>query len=284
MDGKVDLHVHTTVSDGRFSPQQIVRRAAELGLNTIAITDHDNTGGIAPALEAAKAFPQLRVIPGVEISTQAPGSEVHLLGYFIDCSNAKLSSILRELRDSRLGRAQAMIARLNELGVDINWQRVQEIAGDSTVGRPHIARAMMEKGYIDSFDEAFNGFIEQGGPAYVERSKIAPAEAVSLVLEAGGLPVLAHPLTVEQPEKLITELEKKGLVGIEVYYKDYTAEKRNALAQLAAKLGLIATGGSDYHGIDENREVMLGSASVPQKCADDLIALAKERGLKTLKL
>ena len=146
MNGKVDLHVHTTVSDGRFSPQQIVAKAAGLGVNTIAITDHDNTGGVAPAIEATRDFPQLRVIPGVEISTHAPGNEVHLLGYFIDCNNPKLSSALEELRSSRLGRAQAMIDKLNGLGVGIDWQQVKNIAGDSTVGRPHIARAMLEKG------------------------------------------------------------------------------------------------------------------------------------------
>ena len=284
MDGKVDLHIHTTVSDGRFSPQQIVQKAAGLGLNTIAITDHDNTDGVDPAIKAARGFPQLRVIPGVEISTQAPGSEVHLLGYFIDCSNPKLSSALEELRSSRLGRAQAMISKLNELNVNIDWQQVKNIAGESTVGRPHIAQAMLEKGYIDSFSDAFDGYIEQGGPAYVERNKITPAQAVLLVLEAGGLPVLAHPFTVNQPEKLIADLKKKGLAGIEVYYNDYPGEKRNALARLAEKYGLISTGGSDYHGIDESAETMLGAAGVPQRAAEDLISLAKRRGLNTTNL
>jgi predicted metal-dependent phosphoesterase TrpH len=239
--GGVDLHVHTTVSDGKFSPQQIVAKAAGLGLNTIAITDHDNTDGVAPSLEAARAYPQLRVIPGVEISTQAPGSEVHLLGYFIDYNDPKLSGTLEELRRSRLGRAQAMISKLNELGVDIDWQQVKGIAGDSTVGRPHIARAMLENGCIDSWNEAFEKYIGQGGPAYVERHKITPAEAVSLVLAAGGLPVLAHPFTVEQPEELISELKTKGLAGIEVYYNDYSVEKRGILARLAEKYDLIAT-------------------------------------------
>jgi len=279
MNGKVDLHLHTTVSDGRFSPQQIVAKAAGLGVNTIAVTDHDTTNGIAPAIEAAGEFPQLRVIPGVEISTHAPGSEVHLLGYFINPDHPGLKTALAELRDSRLARAQAMILKLNELGVNISWQYVKGIAGDSTVGRPHIARAMLEKGYIESFNDAFNGYIEQGGPAYVERHKITPAQAVSLVLEAGGLPVLAHPFTVEHPEKLIAELKAKGLAGIEVYYNSYSAEKRSILAQLAEKYGLIATGGSDYHGIDESTETMLGDADVPQQAAEDLIALAKQRGL-----
>ena len=281
MNGKVDLHLHTTVSDGRFSPQQIVAKAAGLGVNTIAITDHDNTNGIAPAIKAAGEFPQLRVIPGVEISTHAPGSEVHVLGYFINPERPGLKTALAELRDSRLARAQAMIAKLNGLGIDISWQYVRGIAGDSTVGRPHIARAMLEKGYIESFNDAFNGYIEQGGPAYVERHKITPAQAVSLVLEAGGLPVLAHPFTVDHPEKLIAELKTKGLAGIEVCYDSYSAEKRGILARLAEKYGLIATGGSDYHGIDESTETMLGDADVPQQAAEDLIALAKQRGLNT---
>ncbi len=281
MPGKVDLHIHSTASDGRFSPEEIAAKAAKLGVNTIAICDHDTVDGVLPVTQAAVAYPQLTVIPGVEISTHYPGSEVHILGYFMDINDSKLKKALADSRNSRLGRARAIIAKLNGLGMDINWQRVEEIAGGSTVGRPYIAQAMLEKSYIKTFKEAFDKYIGLGGPAYVERHKISPAEAVKLVKEAGGLPVLAHPFTVDDPPALIIELVAAGLAGIEVYYNDYPADKRNRLARMAEKHGLIATGGSDYHGIDENTETMLGEAGVPPDCARKLLALAERQGLRT---
>ena len=285
MSGKVDLHIHTTVSDGRFSPEEIVRKAAQLGVNTIAICDHDNTDGITPATAAAAAaFPQLTVIPGVEISTYAPGSEVHILGYFIDLNNPELKNALADSRDSRLWRARAMIEKLNELGIDINWQQVKEIAGKSTVGRPHIAQAMLDKGHIKTFNEAFDKYIGQGSPAYVERHKISPAQAVTLVKEVKGLPVLAHPFTVDNPKRLIVELKTAGLAGIEVYYNNYSADKRSELARIAFEHNLIATGGSDYHGIDDSTETMLGNAGVPVECAEKLLALAVRQGLESTNL
>ncbi|MFH1663132.1 MAG: PHP domain-containing protein [Chloroflexota bacterium] len=284
MAGKTDLHIHTNISDGKFSPQEIVEKAARLGLGVIAICDHDNTDGIPPALAAARAFPQLKVIPGVEISTYAPGSEIHVLGYFMDLKNPKFENTLLDSRNSRLERAKEMIARLNKLNIDISWQQIQQAAGDSTVGRPHIAQVMLDKGYIKSFKEAFDKYIGLGGPAYIERHKITPPEAVILIKEANGLPVLAHPLTIKQPEGMIAELKAAGLVGIEVYYNGYTEEERNTLALLADKYNLIATGGSDYHGIDDNAETMLGDAGVPPEAAERLVALAGQQGHTSVKL
>jgi predicted metal-dependent phosphoesterase TrpH len=277
---KIDLHIHTTVSDGRFSPEEIVHKSARLGLTIIAICDHDTVDGIASALKAARAFPQLRIIPGVEISTFAPGNEVHVLGYFIDFNDPNLRTALANSRNSRRERAKAMITKLNELNIHINWQQVQKIAGSGTVGRPHIAQAMLDKGYIKSFKEAFTKYIGLGGPAYVERHKITPVEAVALIKEANGLPVLAHPFTIKQPEEMIAQLQAAGLVGIEVYYNDYTEDERNTLARLASKYNLITTGGSDYHGLDDNTETMLGNANVPQESAEQLIAMAQKSTLK----
>jgi len=284
MTSKIDLHIHTTASDGRFSPEEIVEKAARLGLTIIAICDHDTVDGIAPALEAAKAFPQLRIMPGIEISTFAPGNEVHILGYFIDFNDPKLKTTLANSRNSRQERAKAMIAKLNKLNIHINWQQVQKIAGSGTLGRPHIAQAMLDKGYIKSFKEAFTKYIGLDGPAYVERHKITPAEAVAIIKEANGLPVLAHPFTTKQPEKMIAELQAVGLVGIEVYYNGYTKEERNTLARLASKHSLIATGGSDYHGLDDNAETMIGDANVPQESAQQLIAIAQESSLRLASL
>ena len=166
---KVDLHMHSTASDGRLSPEGIVHKSAERGLIIIALTDHDSVDGIAPALVAAKAFPWLRVIPGVEISTDVPHGEVHVLGYFIDYTDPEFAVRLERMRHSRWGRAQGMIAKLRNLGIHIEWQRVQEIVGSGSIGRPHIAQAMLEKGYIDSIKEAFTKYIGRDGPAYVER-------------------------------------------------------------------------------------------------------------------
>ena len=217
---KADLHLHTTASDGRLEPKDLVKLAAKIGLDVIAITDHDTVDGVLPSLIAAEDYPSLTVIPGLEISTDVSDGEVHILGYFIDYTSRELGSALERFRNSRQGRARGMVSRLGDLGLDIDWQRVEEIAGDGSIGRPHIARAMLEKGYIATFEEAFNKYIGHGGPAYVAREKMLPEEAVELILRSQGLPVLAHPFTVNDPETMIRNLNKVGLIGIEAYYKD----------------------------------------------------------------
>ena len=277
---KVDLHIHSTASDGRLSPADVVRKSAEAGLTVIALVDHDTVDGIAPALEAAKTFPQIRVLPGVEISTFVPKGEVHVLGYLIDYTHPELQATLRRMRNSRQERAQRMIAKLKNLGLPVEWERVQEIVGSGSIGRPHIAQAMLEKGYIASIKEAFNNYIGWGGSAYVERDKMPPAEAVKLILRVNGLPVLAHPSTINDPEAIVTELKASGLLGIEAYYDGYTAKESKKLVNLAEKYGLIATGGSDFHGIDASIETMIGGADVPTASAEQLIALAEQRALK----
>jgi predicted metal-dependent phosphoesterase TrpH len=277
---RVDLHLHSTASDGRLSPEDIVRKSAEAGLTVIALADHDTTEGIAPALKAAEAFPQLKVIPCIEISTAVLNGEVHILGYFIDTTNRKLRTAMEDMRHSRRKRAQKMVAKLRELDIHIDWPRVQELAGDGSIGRPHIAQAMLEKGYITSINEAFNRYISRGGPAYVKRKVVTPTEAVELVLVAKGLPVLAHPFTVHDMEAMVIELKKAGLVGIEVYCNGYTNKEINRLVSLANRYNLITTGGSDYHGMDGSAEDTLGTLDVPMEAAEQLITLAKQRGLK----
>ncbi len=277
---KVDLHIHSTASDGRLTPAEIVNKSAEIGLTTIAIADHDSSDGIVPALITAKAYPQLKVIPCVEISTDVPNGEVHVLGYFIDYTDHKLEAALSRMRNSRRKRALGMIAKLGNLGMHIDWGRVQEIAGSGSIGRPHIAQALLEKGYIATLKEAFTEYIGRDRPAYVERAKMTPVEAVELILQANGLPVLAHPFTVNDPETMVIELKAAGLVGIEAYYKDYTVDEINELVNLADRHNLIATGGSDYHGLDTSTETMIGGADVPIESAEQLIALAEQRALK----
>jgi len=273
---RVDLHIHSTASDGRLTPADIVREAAERGLTFIALADHDTVDGIASAQAAAQAFPGLKVIPCVEISTDIPQGEVHALGYFIDYTDHELGATLNRFRNSRLRRAQGMVAKLDDLGIHIDWQRVQQIASGSSIGRPHIAQAMLEKGYIDSIKQAFTEYLSRDRPAYVEREKMTPAESVELIVKAQGLPVLAHPLTFNDPEAITIELKAAGLVGIEAYYDGYTPEEINRLVGLADRHNLIATGGSDYHGLDPT-ETAIGDTDLPIESVERLIALAKQR-------
>ena len=273
--GQADLHIHSTASDGRLTPAEVVKEAARRGLKFMSLADHDTVDGIAPAKEAAKNFPELKVIPGVEISTDIPEGEAHVLGYFIDYASRELEEKLDRFRNSRLKRAQGMVDKLDKLDIHLDWPRVQQIAGASVMGRPHIALAMLEKGYIDSFKQAFTDYIGHDGPAYVEREKITPAEAVALIIKARGLAVLAHPFTVNEPEAMIIELKAAGLAGIEAYYNNYTAEDVSRLVAIAKKHNLIATGGSDYHGLDSS-ETAIGGIDLPLASVEKLIAKARK--------
>ncbi len=277
--GKADLHIHSTASDGKLTPADIVLEAARRGLSFIALADHDSIDGIASAQATARAFPQLKVIPGVEISTDVPEGEVHVLGYFVDYTDPEFNAALDRFKSSRLQRGEKMVAKLEKLGINIDWQRVKEIAGGSSIGRPHIAQAMLEKGYVTSFKEAFSEYLGHNRPAYVERDKMTPKEAVELIIKAEGLPVLAHPLTLPDPEAMTAELKGGGLVGIEAYYNGYTTEEINRLLMLARSHKLIVTGGSDYHGIDDT-ETAIGDSGLPIEAVEKLIALAKKRNPK----
>lgn len=280
---KADLHLHTTASDGRLEPGEIVQLAAKIGLDIIAITDHDTVNGVATALSAAEAYPWLTVIPGVEINTDVPRGEVHILGYFVAYTDERLAVTLKKLRESRVKRAQEMIAKLKNLGMDIEWGRVQELAQGGSVCRPHIAQALFEKGYVGSEKEAFDRYIGTSGPAYVERYKLSPTEAVKLVVDAQGLPVLAHPADIGNLRELIPNLKASGLVGIEVYYKDYGPEIIGDLLKIARKYNLIATGGTDYHGFGDGSEVMIGGILTPAESVQKLFILAGKQSLEVLR-
>lgn len=279
---RIDLHLHSTASDGLLTPEALVQKAAALGLTVIALADHDTVDGVDLAIAAAKAFPRLKIIPAIEISTETPTGEVHILGYFIDHTSEELKTTLNQFRNSREIRARRMVDKLKNKGVNISWERVREIAGSGSIGRPHVAQAMLEKGYISSLAEAFEKYIGHGGPAYVERDKMTPAEAVKLVIQTDGLAMLAHPSTVSNVESLVIELKAAGLAGIEAYYKDYTNEQIEGWVNMATRHNLIVTGGSDYHGLDDTTEVMIGGTPVPQECVERLVALAWERKVKSI--
>ena len=275
---KFDLHLHSTASDGRLSPEDVVRTAAKLGLAVISITDHDSVDGIAPALKVAENHPPLRVIPGVECSTDVPRGEVHVLGYFIDYTNPELVIKLAAFRNSRKVRAQKMIDKLATMGISIEWTRVEDIAGAGSVGRPHIAQAMLEKGYVPSLKEAFNRYIGREAPAYVEREKMTPEEVVQLITRVGGLAILAHPADIDDLEHLIPRLQREGLVGMEVYYDNYPLGTTQYLASLAHKHALVATGGSDFHGMDNATETPIGGVAIPREGVERLFALHERSG------
>jgi predicted metal-dependent phosphoesterase TrpH len=274
---KADLHLHTTASDGRLSPQELVQKAFQLGLDVIAITDHDSVEGIPAALETARNLPRPLVIPGVEINTYMPQGEVHILGYFIDHLDPEFNHALEELRNSRYERGRKMVARLADIGIDIDWERVLTLASGGAIGRPHIAQAMLERGYIASLQEAFTNYIGHGGVAYVERKKLSPSEAVELVVRASGLPFLAHPGDIEHLDPFIFQLKQVGLAGLEIYYPKYSPSKIARLEELAKKYGLLASGGSDYHGLDNTIGADMGSIDVPEEAAQKFHSLAQQK-------
>ena len=269
---KVDLHLHTTASDGKLSPGEIVCSAAKLKFNIIAITDHDSVAGIAPALSAAQAFPDLLVIPGIEINTDA-SSEVHILGYFLDYANAELCLTLQQLRESRKLRGERMVAKLHSLGLDLDWYRVQELAQDAPIGRPHVAQALQEQGYVSSIKDAFTKYIGRDGPAYVKHTKLTPVEAVKLIVTTQGLPVLAHPAEIDNLGKLLDELKNAGMVGLEVFYDHYAPDIVDRLLALANRYELIAMGGSDFHGL-EGESMALPELALPWESIERLFTLA----------
>ena len=278
MSAVVDLHLHTLASDGRLSPTELVRLAARQGLKTVAVTDHDTTDGLAEAFEAAKKFPGLRIIPGIELSADVPGDEVHVLGYFIDPDDAELQAELLRFREGRVDRAKTMVDKLEQLGIHVEWERVQHFAGDGAVGRPHIAMALVEAGYCQEPKDAFPEYLGRNGLAYVERVKLTPADAVGMIQRAGGAAVLAHPAYMNDMEAGIAGLSGIGLAGIEVHYAKYREDTIRQLARIARQYELIPCGGSDYHGMGNSDECLPGENGPTLETVDRLEAVARPDG------
>ncbi|MFE0961337.1 PHP domain-containing protein [Streptomyces fungicidicus] len=248
---RIDLHTHSTASDGTDTPAELVRKAAAAGLDVIALTDHDTTRGHA---EALAALPEgLTLVPGAELSCRLDGIGMHLLAYLFDPEEPALLAERELVRDDRVPRAQGMIAKLNALGVPVTWEQVARIAGDGSVGRPHVASALVELGVVPTVNDAFTQeWLADGGRAYMEKHETDPFEALRLVKGAGGVAVFAHPAASKRgrtvPESAIAELAEAGLDGIEVDHMDHEPGTRARLRGLAKDLGLLVTGSSDYHG------------------------------------
>jgi len=280
--GHADFHTHSTFSDGQLTPAQLVDLAYRNGVRVLSLTDHDIVDGLPEAFEAASRYPDLTFVPGIEMSTDVPGNEVHILGHFIDWQDAAFQRRLTHLQDSRLNRARRMVEKLAQLGKPVAWERVQELAGEGAVGRPHIALALVEAGHVSSVNEAFDLYLSRNGPAYVEREKLTPQEVIALLRSVGGLATLAHPRELDAAgslEALLQEIVPAGLTGIEVYYQDYTPDEIERFLDIAGKFGLIPMGGSDYHGLGGPQQREPGQVAVPDLTVDRLFALAKERGV-----
>jgi predicted metal-dependent phosphoesterase TrpH len=281
MTNYIDLHTHSTASDGIYSPTELLERAKAVGLRVLALTDHDSTGGLEEAAGVARAL-DIDFIPGIEINTDVSGGEVHVLGYFLEYQRPAFQSVLQVLRDARVRRGQRMVELLNQEGLHISWERVREIA-QGAVGRPHVAKALLEAGYVSSIGEAFDKYIGTGGPAYVPRYKLTPEDAVRLIASANGLPVMAHPIELPGLDELrdwLPGLCEAGMVGLETYYGPYTADQERALRALADEYNLIPTGGTDFHGPGIH-PTPLGGRPVPHEAVERLKAAAAERRGKT---
>lgn len=273
---RLDLHLHTTHSDGSLPPAEVLALAHKAGVTALAITDHDITTGLPEALEAGARL-GIEIIPGVEISSRFGDNELHILGYFLDWQDPAFNHNLSRLRASRHARNPMIIERLRALGQDITYEEVRQLAGTESVGRPHIARVMMDKGYVKSAKEAFDRFLAQGKPAYVARELPEPVEAIAWIRAAKGIPVLAHPLWAKQDGqglfKLCERLKAEGLGGMEVHYSTHNPKQTAELLDIAKRLELLVTGGSDFHGItkpDIEVGVGRGGLTVPVKLLDPL--------------
>lgn len=268
-----DLHIHTHFSDSTSSPQDVVNQAHQLGIQCIAITDHDIIDGITPTMMAAEPH-DIEIIPGMELSTQANNKDIHILGYLIDYKNPALVSRLKKIQLSRLERMKLMIAKLRELGVGtIDFEEVCALTQSDAVGRPHLATVMVKQGMVPDIKAAFDRYLADDRPAYVPKTKLTPREGIDLILEYGGVPVLAHPMFT-MVDELIPGFVEAGLKGIEVHYPNCTPGTTEFYSNLARKYKLIATGGSDAHG-EAKKNTYLGKMTVPYERVEQLKELAR---------
>ncbi len=280
---RIDLHIHSTASDGTFSPKEIIALAEKLNIAAIAITDHDTIDGSKEAF--ATDIPSgLKLLTGVEVSAAPPqpffcSGSFHVLGYSIRLDDPLLNQTLSEMQSARENRNPAIIKLLNNLGINVSIREVLELAGDGQAGRPHIARLMLGKGYVKSIDEAFNKYLAKGKPAYVDKQRIECSRIIEIIISAGGIPVLAHPALIELSnisrfEEMMIKLKDMGLKGIEAYYPEHSKEDTSYYLNLAKKYDLLVTGGTDFHGSlkpDINMGIGRGNFYAPYYLYENLI-------------
>jgi len=270
----VDLHLHTNFSDGLLTPTQVVEKAKELGLRAVGITDHDTIDGISEAVEAGTRF-GVEVVPGVELSSQYNGQDIHILGYYFDPDHPRFMEYLERFRKERYRRAAKMIKNLNHIGVYLTMAEVKEKAKGGCIGRPHLAEVLMEKGYVETFQEAFQRYIGHGSKVYEEKYKISPEEAIGLISEAKGLSFLAH-AGYSVSDAAISYFIKSGLDGIEIVHPKFDARRTRHLQELAQSYGLLVSGGSDCHGGRDGR-FYIGTYNVPYAVLEDMKTTLRAR-------
>jgi 3',5'-nucleoside bisphosphate phosphatase len=267
--GAVDLHSHTTASDGTLAPRELVRLAARHGVRVLAVTDHDSTGGVREAMDEARSLASLEIVPGLEINCDVPGAEIHVLGYCVDWEAPWFQEFLGAQREERRQRVYRIAERLAELGMPIEPDAVFALVKEGSAGRPHVAQAMVDRGYVKSVREAFDRYLSLNGPANVPRRRLTPAEAVRIIRRARGVPVLAHPGLANRDE-LIPELVDAGLLGIEAFYPEHSSGQITMYREMCARLGLVATGGSDFHGLRVGGVKHPGVQPVPESAWAEL--------------
>ena len=270
----LDLHLHSTASDGTLSPSQLINKCAESGLKVVALTDHDTLDGIDEAIFQANKLGSIEVIPGIEISCSWNGAEIHILGLFPSLSNSRLYGYCTKARKNRLYRSKKIVERLQQIGVEIEFEKVIDLAGDAVIGRPHIAKALVDAGYVKYPKEAFDLYLGSSHVSYYPSSTISPFEAIDLLLASNALPVLAHPMRskvksgrnpIKNLSKLVAEFRHRGLQGIEVYYADYTDDQIDKLSVITQDNDLIECGGSDFHNSGNPGEPQPGTVGPPME-------------------
>lgn len=265
----VDLHLHTTYSDGSYTPQELVKKAKKLGYTAIAVTDHDTIAGIEKSLDIGHKH-DLEIIPGVEFNTLLTETEVHILGYFIDYQNKELKNLLEKIKRERRERIKKMIDLLKELyNFNITLDEIKEISADNILGRGHIARLLTKKGYVKNWEEVFDKYIGKGQPAYVKRKKITPFKAIDVIKKANGIPVIAHPGLIND-DNIVQQIINYGIAGLEVYYLEHTKEQIEYYHKLAKENSLLITGGSDCHGPKNKDGLRLGKIRLDYSHLEEL--------------
>jgi len=274
---KIDLHIHTIYSDGTYTPIEVVRKAKQLGLVAISITDHDSISGVEEAIRAGRKL-GIEVVPGIEMSSDVGEDEIHILGYYINWQEEAFLAQLKIFQEDRVRRNQKLLKRLEELGMKLDHREVRDIAPQGVVSRLHIARLMVKNGYVSSIEEAFEKWLNAGKPAYIKRMKVSPFEVIQLILKADGIPVFAHPY-LSKRDDLIPEMVKRGLMGIEVYHSAHNMEIVAHYRRIAKKHHLLITGGSDCHG-EGKGEVLMGKVEVSASLLEEL-KKARREGVRT---
>jgi 3',5'-nucleoside bisphosphate phosphatase len=279
MANTIDLHAHTTASDGTFTPTQLMEHAVEKGLTAVAVTDHDTTDGLPEAAQAARQR-GIEFVPGIELSISYHSGRFHMLGYFIDWENPTLAGRLQLLKENRIKRNQLMAAKMEELDLPVTLEDIIAESGGGQVGRPHMAMAMVKKGIVSTVQEAFDKYLADGAMAHFPKDKITAEEGIELIHAAGGLAVMAHPDSLKMDNATLLEdlkrLKEQGLDGIECYYNNHSPQRSRDLLAIAQEAGLIATGGSDFHGAAKPH-VQLGVVVEGQPVPNSVLSALKER-------